>query len=372
MSRLTLLAITTLLFGCLLAACSRKEPVRIGMMAGMSGRVADLGIAGRNGVMLAVEERNAAGGLGGRPIELLVRDDEQNPDVAGKAVEELLASRVEVIVGPMTSSIATAVLPRINASGVILVSPTVTSSALAGKDDNFFRVCGDTRAYAEKTADFQYLKWNRRSVAAIYDLDNRAYSEVWLGEFTARFEKHGGKVMKTHGFHSGASPAFLEPVRRMLAVKPDLMLVIANSVDAGVVCQHIRKLAPTQAIALSEWPSTERFVELAGAAAEGAFVSQFFNRESTSPRYRSFRDAYLARFGGQEPGFAAIAGYDAARVAFEALEKRRQGETLKQALLRIGRFNGVQQEFAIDRFGDASRPTFISVVRDGRYRTLEP
>lgn len=372
MNRLTRLAVATFVLACLLTACSRKEPVKIGMMAGMSGRVADLGTAGRNGVMLAIEERNAAGGLNGHPVELLVRDDEQNPDIARKGIEELLANRVEAIIGPMTSSVAAAILPRINASDTILLSPTVTSSSLTGKDDNFFRVCGDTRAYAEKSADFQYRTLNRRSVAAVYDLDNRAYSEVWLNEFAARFGKHGGKVVKTYGFHSGATPAFQGPLRQVLAAKPDLVLVITNSVDAAVICQQIRKLAPRQAIALSEWPSTERFVELAGAAAEGAHVSQFFNRESAHPRYRAFRDAYRARFGGQEPGFAALAGYDAAKVVLEALEKRGRGETVKQVLLRIGRFSGVQQEFTIDRFGDADRPTYLAVVRDGSYHTLEP
>ncbi len=52
----------------------------------MSGRVADLGVAGRNGAMLAIEQRNAAGGIHGRAVELVVKDDEQNPEVAKKAV----------------------------------------------------------------------------------------------------------------------------------------------------------------------------------------------------------------------------------------------------------------------------------------------
>ena len=59
----------------LLVACQKPEPIRIGFVGGLSGRVADLGGAGRNGVQLALEQRNAAGGINGRSVELVVRDD---------------------------------------------------------------------------------------------------------------------------------------------------------------------------------------------------------------------------------------------------------------------------------------------------------
>jgi branched-chain amino acid transport system substrate-binding protein len=65
-----------------LIGCAPPEPIRIGFVGGTSGRVADLGIAGRNGAQLAVELRNQAGGVAGRAVELLIRDNEQNPDMA--------------------------------------------------------------------------------------------------------------------------------------------------------------------------------------------------------------------------------------------------------------------------------------------------
>lgn len=352
------------------AGCAEKEPVRIGMVAGLSGRVADLGVSGRNGAILAIEQQNQNGGIKGRKIELLVRDDEQNPDTAKKAVAELIGQNVELIIGPMTSSMATAVLPQINASGTILLSPTVTSSSFTGKDDNFLRVCGDTRSYSEKAADFQYLNQNKRTFAAIYDLGNRAYTEVWLKEFRERFEKQGGKTVAMVSFTSGGANTFIDAIRNMRDKRPELAVVIANSVDAGVICQQIRKLAPQQTIALAEWASTERFIELAGQAAEGVYVAQFFDRQSKNPRFTAFREAYLKRFGGKEPGFAELAGYDAALVAIEGLEKRSSGESIKQTLLRIGKFSGTQHEITLDRFGDAMRPTFISVVRNGAYHNL--
>src|SRR5512139_4244843 len=83
---------TLLLVLVLLSGCGPREPLRIGFIGGLSGRVADLGEAGRNGVQIAIEEINRAGGVKGRQIELLVRDDAQTPEKAIAAVNELIAA----------------------------------------------------------------------------------------------------------------------------------------------------------------------------------------------------------------------------------------------------------------------------------------
>ncbi len=123
---------------------------------------------GRNGAMLAIEQRNAAGGIKGQPLELLVKDDEQNPETARKVMTELLSHNLELIIGPMTSSVAAAVLPQVDSSKTILLSPTVTTTDLTGKDDQFLRVIADTSSYATKSAGFQYKKMRCRTVAALY------------------------------------------------------------------------------------------------------------------------------------------------------------------------------------------------------------
>lgn len=356
---------------CVLASCSERTPVRIGFMAGLSGRSADLGVAGRNGAMLAVEQKNAAGGINGRQIELLAKDDEQNDEVAKKQIAELIAQKVELIIGPMTSSIAAAVMPQINASQTVLLSPTVTTTALTGKDDNFLRVIADTRSYAHKSASYHYRTKGYRSVAVILDQGNRSYTESWLQDFRSEFERLGGRIHLTVPFRSGSNTTFLDPAKQLLAARPDAVLIIANAVDAALICQQVRKLSATQPIIAVEWASTERFIELAGSAAEGVHLAQFINRNDRSARYLEFIKAYRDRFGGQEPGFAGTAGYDAALVAIEALQTRTKGTSVKEAILKRARFSGVQQTISLDRFGDADRKNYITVVRNGAFVTLE-
>lgn len=356
------------LLSILCTACSDGKPLRIGFVAGITGKASDLGVAGRNGAILAVEERNAVGGINGRQVELVVRDDQQNAEVARKVASELVSSGLEVIIGPMTSSAAMAMVPIVNASRTIMISPTVTTKELAAKDDNFLRVISTTAGYAEKSAVYQH-RLGRRSVAAIYDVGNRAYSQSWLDDFRLAFERSGGRMVRTIPFQSGEVNSFFSKASELLAARADVILIIANAVDAAMLCQQVRKLSRSVPIVLSEWAATERLVELGGSAVEGVHMSQLLNRSDNSPRYRAFRSAYIRRFG-QKPGFAGMAAYDAAQVALQAFEKRQPGKSLKETILNIATFQGAQQTITLDRFGEANRSTYIAVIKDGTYRTV--
>jgi branched-chain amino acid transport system substrate-binding protein len=99
-------------------------------------------------------------------------------------------------------------------------------------------------------------------------------------------------------------------------------------------------------------------------------VSQFFDRASTAPRYLAFKAAYRKRFG-EEPGFVAVNAYDAVTVALTALERRGGAETLKDAIVRIGTFDGLQGPVKLDRYGDAERPGHLAVLERGVFRDVD-
>ena len=349
--------------------CRDRKPIVVGFVGGLSGRVADLGVAGRNGVMLAVEQVNETGGIGGHKVDLVVRDDRQDELTAKTVIRELLAKDTEVIIGPMTSSMAVVMAPIVDASTAILVSPTVTTTDLTAKDDHFLRVIDTTKEYASKSARYQREINGRRSVCAIYDLNNKAYTENWLRDFRSTFEFMGGSIRQSTTFHSGNDAVFYRQTQALLSSQPDLFLIIANAVDAALICQQVRKMNKQVAIAISEWGATERFVELGGAATDGVFVSQFLDREDPSEKFRAFRSRYFKRFN-HEPGFAGAAGYDAATIVLEALSARKPGQSLKQTILNKGRFECLQQVIHIDRFGDAERNIFTTIIQNGKFRKV--
>lgn len=363
-------ALFSLLAAGLLTACSPPEPIRLGFIGGLTGRVADLGEAGRNGFQLAVEQANAAGGIGGRKVEIFVKDDTQDATQARRATEELVAAKVAAIIGPMTSAMAEPVLAAATAGGITVFSPTVTTTALTGKDDLFLRVTSDTSSYAGLSARYHFTKNAVRSVAVAYDVRNRAYTAGWLADFRKAFAELGGTIRAEIAFESGDATDHAALIKQMLASKPDAFLFISSAVDTARFAQQASQLKGGQKLISVEWSATERLIELGGKAVDGLYVTQFFDREDKSPDYQAFRQAYEKRFQ-QLPGFASVGAYDATRATLEAIGRGKHGESLKQTLLERGPFVGVQQPIRLDRFGDAQRRAFITTVRDGRFVAIE-
>ena len=349
-----------------LAGCAPPEPIRLGFIGGVSGRVADLGIGGRNGAALAIEMRNKSGGVNGRMVELIVEDDHQDPEIAKQAVTRLIERKVEAIIGPMTSTIAMATVPLVNAAGMTMISPTVTTSMLSGVDDYFLRVIAPTTDYARKGAEFHFTRQGHRRIAAIYDLRNSAYTENWLADYRSAFTALGGEIITTKSYESGDETDFALMAEHLLADPPDAVLIIANSVDTAMLAQQLHKRDPAVHITASEWAATERLTELGGKAIEGMAIAQFLDRESKQPAYVAFRNAYVERFS-LEPGFAGITGFDAANVLLDALADKREGQSLKQAILTRAVFPGAQSEIRFDATGDASRETYMTVIRNGTF-----
>lgn len=365
-SGLTFLLSMTLL---MLSACSDKADLKIGFLGGMSGRVADLGIGGRNGATLALEMRNARGGINGQTLTLLSEDDQQDAAQAKAALSRLIGQKVEAVIGPMTSSMAVAVTPLANTAGMLLMSPTATTTSLAGKDDYFMRVISSTTTYAQKSADYHYRVKRLRRTAVVYDLRNRDYTESWLNDYRQAFESAGGNIEMALGFESNNEIQFADLAKQVLSNAADSVLILANSVDTALIVQQIRQSDEKIHISSSEWAATERLLELGGRAVEGIVAAQFLDRESTDPNYLIFREAYLKRFGS-EPGFAGLTGFDAANVLLEALENRQSGQTLKHSILRQRSFTGAQSPLVFDDSGDAHRETFMTTIKDGAFQRL--
>jgi branched-chain amino acid transport system substrate-binding protein len=356
-------ALTLTLFG-----CSDEPYIELGFVAGLSGRVADLGIAGRNGATLAVEEWNQRGGVSGRQIKLVVRDDAQKPEIARHAVQELIDRRVSAIIGHMTSSMTMSTVDMVNTAKIVMMSPTSTTDDLVGMDDYFFRVLAPTRQYAERNAEYLFKELGHRAIAVAYDINNRAYTVNWFKNFQRRFETLGGRIVTEWPFPSSADVHFSELAQKLLTSKPDGVLIITNAMDAALLSQQIRKSDPGIGISTSEWAATEQLIDLGGPAVDGVLITQFFDRFNADPNYLRFRERYKQRFGA-EPGFPSVAGYDATNTVLHALD-RAKGRSLRETLLAIKTFPGAQDEVQLDQFGDAQRRSYLTRVVNGQFMVI--
>lgn len=350
-----------------LPGCSDSTPFKIGFIGGTSGKVADLGVAGRNGVILAVEQRNKAGGVNGRLVELLLKDDKQTPATAKGVAKQLIALKVDAILGPMTSSMAVEVVPIAQQSGTLTMGITVTTNALSGQDDYFLRTLSPTLDHASETAKYLRLKKNTERVSVVYDLKNKSYSESWVSDFSAAFSQLGGEIIQTQPFLSTSQVKFADIARDALSKSPDRVVMVVNSVDAALLAKQLRTMNPNIQLATSEWAGTERLIELGGRYVEGTVVPQYFDRDSQNPEYQAFYKAYFDRFG-HSPGFPGLIGFNATNVVLDGLAEKQDNESLKQAILRIGTFSTISGKVMFDAYGDAKSKTYLTEVVNGQFR----
>lgn len=364
------LAAACLVLAAALPGCSGDpEPVRLGFIGGLSGRVADLGEAGRNGALLAVEELNAAGGVGGRPLQLISEDDGQDDAKAVQAVRRLAGQRVEALIGPMTSSIAAAIQPEIERAGLLTVSPTVTASVLGGRDDLLFKVAPSVKDYTQLQVAHD-VKQGARRVAVVYDLSNKTFTADWARQYGQALKELGGAVVGEFSFTAGDGPSYDAALRELAALKADTLLIIAGAVDTVRLLQGARNLGLQQRVTTSSWSGTEALIELGGHSVEGLTTVQLFDRSDGSARYVEFAERYRERFK-QEPGFASVSAYDATQALVLALRRRGAGVSLKQSLLESGPYEGLQERWNFDRHGDAQRKVRVTRVVDGRFQVVD-
>ena len=353
-----------------LPAC-RKEtpPLKIGYVGGLTGRVAGLGVAGRDGLQLAVEERNAAGGIGGRKVELITRDDKQDAGTGKLAVQELIAAGVTAIVGPMTSAMAKEMQPVANRAQLPLISPTVTSNQFNDQDDYFFRMTMPLKINARKLAE-DVLARGLRSFAVSVDLNNAAYTEDWLASFQQPFEAGGGRIVTVERFKSGAEGGFLPLAERLLKNRPDALLLLSGAMDTALLSQQVRKLGSKLPLFTSEWAFTSDVINFGGATVEDLRSYVTYSPGSTTPEHQVFVGKFEKRFG-YKPSFAAVLAYEAGTFLLAGLERNPGRENLKAALTGLGSVRGLQGEVRINRFGDPERQTFLAAIRNGQFVTIE-
>ncbi|MFN3988559.1 MAG: ABC transporter substrate-binding protein [Rhodocyclaceae bacterium] len=349
-----------------IAGCTREPaPLRLGFVGGVFHGAVDLGLAGRNGALLAMEEVNAAGGVAGRRLELLVVDES-----AGLAPEEIVdtfhRAGVEYVIGPMTSRIASELAVAGAVHGIAFVSPTAANSALSGLDDNFFRMVQGTEVYAESLAA-RLLERGVRRAAVVYETVNREFTESSRDAFETRFRSGGGTPLSAFPLRAGDDQVYSLAARAAIALEPDAIVVVAGAVDVARFAQLLRAMDGDRILlASAEWGGTEALPELGGRAVEGLLVQQFYDRDSQAVAYSRFVANYWERFR-QPPGFGSVMAYDALRAIVAAIDERRSGEDAQAALARLASFSGVQGEVRLDAYGEAERAAHLTRIEFGRY-----
>lgn len=257
-------SVVTLILILTLVSCSQSDPVKLGFVGGLTGRASDLGSQTRNGMILAVEEWNAQGGLRGKPVEMLVRDDKQNPERLVQVMQELIDEQVDAFIGPSTSAMAVLAAPLANQAQIPMFGTTVTTNELNDLDDYFFRTVASTSNSNSHLTDYLIDNLEISNYALVSDLSNEAYTSSWKNDFHANMASHNIENIYEQAFTSGDNLALLAISQQMALIDVDMVVLVTNATDAALLIKQIRSFNSNTAIVTCEWAGTGLLLQLAG------------------------------------------------------------------------------------------------------------
>jgi branched-chain amino acid transport system substrate-binding protein len=341
-----LLLVLVLLSGLTVTQAQEGDPIRIGAGYGITGGMSSLDEPGANGAMLAAEEINAAGGVLGRPLELIVRDSQTQPDTTAQIARQFLEEDgVVAAIGFNDTDSALAFGPVFQEAGIPFITAGATSPLLPDEigDFMFLAPFGDNTQAAVAA---EYAFENFGDTAYLLTNEGSTFTQLLATYFRARFEELGGTIVLEDSYELDATDFSAQIARlRALSEQPDFYFVSALPQDIGPVARQMRDAGLTGPIVSGDGADTPLLLEVGGDAANDVYFAThaLMNAELGTERVQAFIEAYNEAYGRDpENAFAAL-GYDALYLLVDAIE--RAGSTdpvaIQQALMETEGFEGV-------------------------------
>jgi branched-chain amino acid transport system substrate-binding protein len=291
--------------------------ITIGGIFPLSGPVAVYGVEARNGIELAIEEINAAGGINGKRVAIISEDDTGNPEITVNAYRKLTAQdKVNVIIGSLTSGCTIAITSLAQAQKVVLVAPAATAEAVTDAGDFIFRACFIDPFQGTVGGAFAVNELKARRAAVLYDNGND-YSVGLKDNFIASFEKSGGTIVANESYITG-DVDFNAQLTKIKAANPDVVYLPDYYSTVALIAKQLRAQGiNTPIVGADGW---DGLTENAGDEVLNGFYSNHYASDSTDPKVQSFVKAYQAKFGSVPVSFAAL-GYDSMYLIRDAILK---------------------------------------------------
>ncbi len=325
------------------AAPASSNTLKIGLIGPFTGGSADFGTPMRNGIQLAVDEINAVGGYLGRKIELVIKDDQGNPDVGLKMSDELVAEKVAATIGFCNTGVAAKSLETFQKARLPLIIPCSTGSPLTAKyppaESYIFRTSArDAIQVPFVVEDITKRGWDKVAIFA----DTSGYGEAGLKDIEAALKAKNLQAVQVTRFAVGVKD-LSEELKAARAAGANVIFSMTVGPENAVIANG-RKAIGWKVPQVGGWPlSFPFFIDGAKDAAEGALMAQTFIAEPSNERRASFLTAYARKYKVNKipVPMAAAQGYDAVYILIYSLFGIRDGNlsgpAVKTALESISR-----------------------------------
>ena len=350
--------------------------IQIGFFGDLTGPTFNFGLSAKNGVLMAADEINQAGGINGHKIDIVIEDDKGSPEeaaqVAGKLIDRY---KVVAIIGAGASGNSLAAAPKAQSARVPLIAPSSTNPAVTQAGDYIFRACFIDAFQGEVMAKFAANTLQAKKAAIMLDF-NSPYSRGLTEFFELSFAKLNGQVVVKESYSQGDAD-FRGQLSLIKASSPDVIYIPGYYGDVAIIAKQARQLGLTVPLLGADgWDAPELW-ELGGDALNGSYISNHYSADDPSETIQRFVHAYRQRYGNLTPDAHAALAYDALRFLAEAIQRAGTNEEskLRDALAETRNFTGVTGIISMDRDRNAVKPAVILKLEDARYiyqETIQP
>lgn len=377
--RNSILSVLATAVAVILASCNSgnkagdAETIKIGHYASITGKEATFGSQVDNGVRLALDEINNAGGLLGKKVDVITEDTQSNSQAAISAVEKLIGKdNVVALIGEVASARSIAAAPIAEREKVPMVTPASTNEKVTldqnGKTRNYvFRICFIDPFQGTVMAKFAHDNLKVTRVAVLQDNAND-YSVGLARNFRETFTKLGGQIVVEQAYEGGQVD-FAAQLTAIKAANPQAIFIPGYYTEVSLIAQQARRLGITVPLLGGDgWDSPVLTQGEAKKALEGCFFSNHYSNQDTSKVVQDFITRYKAKYN-ELPGAMSALGYDAMHIIAKTIKDggKADPETIRQGLANLKNYAGVTGTITIDAQHNASKPAVIIQIKNGEY-----
>ena len=349
-----------------------SNEIVIGQFASLTGSKATFGISSDNGVKLAVEDVNKAGGLLGKQIKLVTEDNQGKPSETQTVVQKLInRDKVIAVIGEVASSNSKAGAPICQQNKIPMISPASTNPEVTNIGDYIFRVCFIDPFQATVMSKFAINSLKVKRVAVLIDQKN-AYSTGLADNFIKTFTSMGGEIIEQQKYSEGDKD-FKAQLTSIKSKNPDAVFIPGYFTEVGLIAIQAREIGLNIPLFGSDGWESEKLTEgKAKDALEGCFFSTHVSTEDPSPKIQDFLKRYRDKYKS-EPDAMAFLGYDAAALLFDAIKRANstEGQKIRDEIAKTKDFPGVTGMITINEQRNAVKPAVILQIQDGKFKYKE-
>lgn len=312
----SLLILALVLSSC--AAGGADDTIKIGVIMPITGQIATFGEQSVNGVTLFVEELNAAGGINGRMVELIIEDDQANPALTTNAFKKLVSSdNVVAIVGALTSKCSLAIGSLAQQERIVMISPSSTNDTVTAAGNFVFRACYNDSFQGQVVAQFAKDSLEAVNAAILFDNSND-YSKGLTQNFKEKFISLGGTIIAEESYSTGDTD-FSAQLTNIAGTNPDVIFLPDYYSTVSLIAKQVRELGITAPMLGADgW---EGITDNAGDEVLGSYYSNHYAPNADDPEVQAFVEAYRARFDGVTPNALAALAYDSIHILTDAIAR---------------------------------------------------